>query len=78
VKAWDGEKGLLNSTETNADGSFEVDFDVPEAVNGDHYVWVKDTGTGETYGGAAVMNSMFTVDAKLSLYPDSGLPEDVF
>jgi hypothetical protein len=77
VKAWDGEKGLLNSTETNADGSFEVDFDVPEAVNGDHYVWVKDTGTGETYGGAAVMNSMFTVDAKLSLDPDSGLPEDV-
>ena len=76
VKAWDGEKGLLNSTEAKADGSFEVWFTVPEAVNGDHYLWVKDTETGATYGGAGAANSLFTVDAKIDLSPSSGLPGD--
>ncbi|RLI19148.1 hypothetical protein DRO49_01085 [Candidatus Bathyarchaeota archaeon] len=76
VKSWDGEKGLLNSTEAKADGTFEVWFTVPEAVNGAHYLWVKDTATGETYGGAAVANSLFTVEAVIELSPSSGLPGD--
>jgi len=38
---------LLNATLGNSDGTFEVCFDVPEAVNGSHYLWVKDTETAE-------------------------------
>jgi hypothetical protein len=72
VKAWDGEKGLLNSTEAGSDGTFEIWFDVPEALNGDHYIWVKDTDTGST----AMFPTPFVVDAKISLDPDSGLEGD--
>jgi hypothetical protein len=48
VKDWDGEKGFLNSTEADADGSFDIWFEVPGAVNGTHYLWVKDPETGDT------------------------------
>ncbi|GAI94797.1 unnamed protein product, partial [marine sediment metagenome] len=30
---------LINTTEANPDGFFEVRFNVPEAYNGDHYLW---------------------------------------
>ncbi len=76
VQAWDGEAGLLNSTKAKPDGTFEVWFTVPEAVNGKHYLWVKDTATGETYGGLYVANSEFVVVASLVLSPKSGLPGD--
>jgi hypothetical protein len=71
VKAWDDGEGLLNSTEAESDGSFEVWFNVPEALNGDHYLWVKDTETGDT-----TKWGPFVVEAKLSLDPDSGLEGD--
>jgi len=71
VKAWDGEKGLLNSTEAEASGAYEVWFDVPSAIAGSHYIWVKDTDTGDT-----AVSSAFTVIPKLSFSPSSGLVGD--
>ena len=38
---WNGVKGKLNSTTAYSDGSYELWFDVPESVYGNHYVWVK-------------------------------------
>ena len=70
VQAWDGEKGLLNTTTAKADGSFEVWFDVPEAVYGTHYVWVVDTYTGSTD------HKPFTVNPLLDLSSTSGLVGD--
>lgn len=72
VKAWDGEKGLLNSTEARADGSYEVWFDVPEAVNGPHYIWVKDMDSGDT----AIYETPSDVITRLELTPSWGLPGD--
>jgi uncharacterized protein YoxC len=71
VRSWDGEKGLLNSEEANPDGSFEIEFDVPEAINGAHYLWIKDTDTG-----SIARSDVFTVDASLILTPKSGIPDD--
>ena len=45
VQAWDGEAGLLNTTKAKSSGNYEVWFDVPEAVNGVHYIWVEDSQT---------------------------------
>ncbi|MFA9496908.1 MAG: hypothetical protein ACERKS_13470, partial [Candidatus Bathyarchaeota archaeon] len=42
--AWNGVEGKLNETTADGDGSYEIWFDVPEAVNGAHYVWVKASG----------------------------------
>jgi hypothetical protein len=39
--AWNGEKGKLNESTADSDGSYEIWFKVPEATNGDHYVWAK-------------------------------------
>ncbi len=61
---------LLNSTTVKADGSFEVDFDVPEATTGAHYIWAKDT-SGPVYG-----NEQIDVLPELSLDPDAGLEDD--
>lgn len=77
VKAWDGEKGLLNSTEAAADGTFEIWFEVPEAAVGLHYIWLKDTETGDTWGGGTEAASDFTVNPKITLSPTTGLKEDV-
>jgi len=57
LNAWDGEKGILNSTSGNPDGSFEVWFKVPEALVGEHYLWVRDNDMGET----AMWNKTFAV-----------------
>ncbi|MBU0846438.1 hypothetical protein KKH23_04560 [Patescibacteria group bacterium] len=43
VTDWDGEKGFLNTTEADSDGSFEVWFKVPEAPVGTHYLWFEAT-----------------------------------
>jgi uncharacterized protein YoxC len=70
VKAWDGEKGMLNSTEAEASGAYEIWFDVPEGVNGSHYLWAKDTDTGDT------ANLHFWVVPSVQPDPDSGLVDD--
>jgi len=69
VKTWDGEKGLLNSTEAESDGSFDIWFEVPEAVVGKHYLWVKDPETGNT------ASYRFDVYSKTSC-PTTGLHKD--
>ncbi|MFC1803019.1 Ig-like domain-containing protein, partial [Thermoproteota archaeon] len=37
---WNGVKGKLNSTTANSDGSYKIQFQVPESVYGNHYIWV--------------------------------------
>jgi len=68
--------GKMNSTTAKSNGSYEVWFDVPEAVAGTHYVWVRDLFTGDTYGGAYATNSAFDVESYIKLSPSSGLPDD--
>ena len=72
VKAWDeeGAKGLLNSSEAKPDGSFEIWFEVPEAVNGLHYLWIKDASD------SPAASESFSVDAMIRLSPTSGLAGD--
>jgi len=67
--AWNGVKGLMNSTTGKASGAYEVWFDVPEATIGNHYVWIK-TAAGET------ASAVFTVNSKQSLSATSGLAGD--
>ena len=71
VGTWDGVDGMLNSSEALPNGDFEIWFFVPEAVNGLHYLWIKDVDGGDTYGPVP-----FTVDAMLRLTPGSGLIGD--
>ena len=69
VKEWDGEGGLLNITSALPDGSFEVSFLVPEAVNGAHYLWLRAI---QTFGPVS-----FSVNASLIVSPVSGLKGDL-
>jgi hypothetical protein len=71
IKPWDGKFGLVNSTISDAEGNYEVWFDVPEALYGIHYLWVKDTDTGEV-----AISPPFTVIPKIRLSPSSGLDGD--
>ncbi len=71
VKAWNGEEGLLNTTEADNDGTWLVEFDVPEAAIGTHYVWVEDVKIGETKRSA-----IFTVQSLAELSSSSGLQND--
>jgi 5-hydroxyisourate hydrolase-like protein (transthyretin family) len=71
LKSWDGEKGFLNSSEAYPNGSFEIWFEVPEGINGPHYLWFKDTGDDSSFGPES-----FTVDAMIRLTPSSGLSGD--
>jgi len=73
LKAWDGVKGILNSTEADGAGDFEIWFDVPEAVIGSHYIWLKDVETGATWGGTLATGSEFSVLPLLKFSPSSGL-----
>jgi hypothetical protein len=68
---WDGENGFLNSSEAYPDGTFEIWFEVPEGVNGPHYLWFDDTGDDPSFGPES-----FTVDAMIRLTPGSGLSGD--
>jgi hypothetical protein len=72
VAAWDGEQGLLNSSEAQPSGAFEVWFEVPEAVKGSHYLWIRDTDTpANTYGPV-----LFTVNTIITVSPRSGIKND--
>jgi hypothetical protein len=75
VKAWDGEKGILNSTEADSSGSFEIWFDVPEALHGAHYIWLI-TEFDEKWGGATEGLSDFWVNPMIEFSKGSGLPGD--
>ena len=72
VKAWDGEKGFMNSTLVEADGSYEIWFEVPPAIGGPHHIWAKDTDTGST----ARYAEPFVVSSRLKFTPRRGLPGD--
>jgi len=66
-------EGKVATGKAKASGTFEIDFDVPAAVNGSHYLWVKDVSTGQTVGGT---DYDVTVIPKLSISPSSGLIGD--
>jgi chaperonin cofactor prefoldin len=72
VDPWDGESGLLNSTKAKSSGAYELWFDIPEALNGAHYLWLRDANSGDTM----VVPTPITVDASIKLKPDAGLPGD--
>jgi hypothetical protein len=73
LMAWDGEMGLLNSAEAQPSGAFEIWFEVPEAVNGSHYLWIRDTGSpAHTLGPV-----LFTVNASMTVSPRSGIKNDL-
>ena len=63
-------EGLLNNTLGEPDGTFEVWLDVPEAIVGDHYLWVKDVGND------LVDSRRVVVDPLVEVSPSSGLPGD--
>ena len=70
---WDYASGtnahLLNTTEANPDGTFECEIDVPSDVVGDHYLWAKDTATGE-----CVYYGPITMVPKIILSQNWGIP----
>jgi len=68
--------GKLNSTEADADGTYLVWFDIPEGVAGTHYIWIKDTASGNTIGGVDEDNSDIDLVPYLKLSPETGLPGD--
>jgi len=64
--------GLLNSTTGKADGTYEVWFDVPSDVKGNHYLWIKDVETGQT----AMLGTPYVVSSYIDLDISEGLPDD--
>jgi len=72
LKTWDGEKGILNSTTAKGSGAWKVWIDVPEADWGDHFIWVKDMETGDTY----MYGSPFGVRSKIKFSTSTGLVTD--
>jgi hypothetical protein len=79
IQSWDGEAGLLNSSKSSSSGSFEVWFDVPEALAGAHYVWVKDVSSGDTVLAATLEADpagAVIVAPRIKLSPSSGLEGD--
>jgi hypothetical protein len=68
--SWDGVSGHLNTTDVDNDGSFEIWFEVPEAEEGDHYVWITATDQ-ETK-----IKKTFTVIPDCDLDASSGLAGD--
>jgi hypothetical protein len=72
VQPWSSttKKGLLNTSTAEASGAFDVWFEIPESVGGLHYLWIRDTETGET------LSTQITVDPKTSGSASSGLAGD--
>ncbi|HDI53262.1 MAG TPA: hypothetical protein ENF89_03810 [Candidatus Bathyarchaeota archaeon] len=68
VQPWDGDKGLLNSTEAKEDGNFEIWFHVPKAINGTHQLIVLDTTSGEESW------TRFVVEPLVEVSPPFGPP----
>jgi uncharacterized protein YoxC len=68
---WDIAQGpdawLLNTTTGKSDGSFSVEVDVPEAVNGSHYIWVTDPFSSNN-------SAALTVLRKLTVTPERAIP----
>ena len=62
--AWNGEKGKVNDTIVDNDGTFEVWFDVPESTAGDHYIWAKS--------GSDTDSAVFTVVSRVKTASSSG------
>jgi len=71
LKEWNGEQGLLNTTDADPDGTFEIWFEVPNATAGNHYIWVEDLKLedNDVWG-------PFTVTPDVALSSSSGLNED--
>ena len=67
VQSWDGEKGLLNTTEADDDGGYEIWFDVPEADEGEHQLWFTATDQEGT------LRITFTVIPDCDISSSSGL-----
>ncbi len=70
-QAWDGEMGLLTTTLANPDGTYEAVINIPEAIQGPHYIWVKDLVTGYTD-----MSGVIFVKPLIEFSPSSGLKDD--
>jgi uncharacterized protein YoxC len=70
---WDIAEGsgawLLNSTTGKSDGSYTVEVDVPNDVNGSHYIWVKDPYSTASSAALNITRSI-TVDPDEGLYTD--------
>jgi len=62
--------GKVASGTAGKAGEFKIKFTVPEAVFGEHFVWVKDVSSSQT------SSIDVYVDPKLSLSPSSGLKGD--
>ena len=67
IQDWDGEKGHLNTSEADDDGSIEIWFTVPEADVGEHFIWFTATDQ-ETKRSKA-----FTVISDCDIDTSSGL-----
>jgi archaellum component FlaC len=68
---WDNLAGeAMNSTFAAGNGQFKVQFVVPAAVNGEHFVIVRDA-SGD------IASTPLNVTAKISLSPNSGIPGDI-
>jgi hypothetical protein len=74
IDDWDAEtgSGLLNSTKAEGNGDYEVWLEVPEALNGAHYISVENVRNGET----DTWTTAIDVGASLKLSPSSGLIGD--
>ena len=70
---WDAAVGagalLLNTTEANPDGTWDLDIEIPADVEGLHYTWVETADSTDMY-------STVWVIPKVSLSPKSGLSGD--
>ena len=74
VQPWDGEAGKIGSASGKPSGLWEIEFDVPEAIAGDHFLWVKDVSTGETIIiDTDQAGDAFTMLPSLELSNDNGL-----
>ena len=71
VSGWDGESGLLNVTDGNPSGTWDLTIDVPSGLVGAHYVWAKDVSSGDT-----AMIGPITMVPRIKMSPSSGLEDD--
>ncbi len=75
--------GLMNSSKAKSSGAFEVWFKIPEATLGTHYLWVRDTETGDTDNIGFDINAYIDPSASSGLEGDKvdvdifGFPEEV-
>jgi uncharacterized protein YoxC len=76
INPFNGVKGFLNSTTVNSSGTFDLWFTIPEATNGAHYLWFKDS-SGTAYGPyPTTVDGGFVVNARVKISASSGQPSD--